>query len=120
LNADGTLNYQKMVETIDQMITNDIVSPLKHLDPQNHRNRKGNHPAKQILDDFRNRTPEKKESIPDPEINSEVFEGVKLNTSAEFDELCGFDAPEPEINNEVFEGVKLNTSTEFDELCGFD
>ncbi len=122
LNKDGTLNYQRMVETIDQMIADDVVSPLKHLDPQNHRNRKGCHPAKQVLDEFRNKEPIKKESVPEPETTSVVFEGVKLNTCAEFDELFGFDTPEhePETNSEVFEGVKLNTSAEFDELFGFN
>jgi hypothetical protein len=37
LNEDGTLNFQKMIEQVDEMIANDVEDPLKHLDK--HRNR---------------------------------------------------------------------------------
>jgi hypothetical protein len=123
LNKDGTLNYQKMITTIDQMIADDILSPLKHLDPHNHRNRKGSHPAKNTLDQFRNREPQKVEkpssteiSTPTPNKSSEEFIGVRLNVGEEFDELFDF---KPHNNTEEFAGVSINAGEEFDELFGF-
>jgi hypothetical protein len=126
LNKDGTLDYQNMVETIDQMIADDIVSPLKHLDPHNHRNRKGIHPAKKMLDEYRNRKPEKVESL---EVKTEIvasveeFQGIGLNVDDDFDELFGFSPPESPASSlpdvEEFEGVKLNIEGDFDELFGF-
>ena len=93
LNNDGTLNYRKMVETIDRMIAEEILSPLKHLDPKEHRNRKGNHPAKNTLDDFRNREPKKIETpVNETAIapnNTEEFAGMRIDAGDEFDELFG-------------------------------
>jgi hypothetical protein len=124
LNSDGTLNYERMVNTIDKMIADDILSPLKHLDPQNNRNRKGIHPAKNTLDEFRNRKIEPKvvEQAPNIPTNSpETFVGVKLVGSSEFDELFGFSESETSSINspESFVGVKLESSSEFDDLFGF-
>jgi hypothetical protein len=129
LNKDGTLNYQKMLTTIDQMIADDIVSPLKHLDPQNNRNRKGIHPAKTKLDEFRNRKIEPKqiqhEKVESTTTSSndsvETYQGIKIVTSSEFDDLFGFsEASSSESNTpEIFEGVKLDAGSEFDELFGF-
>jgi hypothetical protein len=123
LNKDGTLNYQKMITTIDQMIADDILSPLKHLDPHNHRNRKGSHPAKNTLDEFRNREPQKVEkpssteiSTPTPNKSSEEFIGVRLDVGDEFDELFDFKPPN---NTKEFAGVSINVGEEFDELFGF-
>jgi hypothetical protein len=126
LNKDGTLNYQKMIETVDKMIADDIVSPLKHLDPHNHRNRKGIHPAKKTLDEYRDRKPEKVESAEiqtEKVTNVEEFEGVGLNVGDDFDELFGFSPPESPTssltNVEEFEGVKLSVGDDFDALFGF-
>jgi hypothetical protein len=120
LNKDGSLNYQRMITTIDQMIADDILSPLKHLDPNNHRCRKGSHPAKNALDDFRNREPKKVEPpVSETAIapnNIEDFAGVKLDIGDNFDELFGFSPPN---NIEEFEGVKLDIGDNFDELFGF-
>jgi hypothetical protein len=122
VNQDGTLDYQKMIETVDQMIADDIVSPLKHLDPHNHRNRKGIHPAKKILDEYRDRKPEKAEV--ESVTSVEDFEGVGLKVSGDFDELFGFSPPESPAsslttNVEEFEGVKLAVGDDFDSLFGF-
>jgi hypothetical protein len=86
-----------MIETVDKMIADDIVSPLKHLDPHNHRNRKGIHPAKKILDEYRNRKPEKVESAEIQTENSYKcgrVRGGRLNVGDDFDELFGFSPPE--------------------------
>jgi hypothetical protein len=127
LNKDGTLDYQQMIETIDLMIANDIVSPLKHLDPENHRNRKGLHPAKKILDEYRHRKPEKIEQPVEVETeivtSIEEYQGVKLSVGDDFDDLFGFSPPEspssPVNDNEHFEGVKLSVGDDFDNLFGF-
>jgi hypothetical protein len=115
-----------MIETVDRMIADDIVSPLKHLDPHNHRNRKGIHPAKKTLDEYRNRKPEKVESVQvKTEIvaNVEEFQGIKLNVGDGFDELFGFSPPESPASSlpdiEEFEGVKLNVEGDFDNVFGF-
>lgn len=123
LNSDDTLNYECMVTTIDQMIADDILSPLKHLDPQNHRNRKGIHPAKNTLDRFRNRKiePQIQESTPTPTTTEESFKGAKLLTNDDFDETFGFSPPRETMpsDKESFEGVKLITGDDFDDLFGF-
>jgi hypothetical protein len=124
LNKDGTLDYQKMIETVDQMIADDVASPLKHLDPKNNRKRKGIHPAKNTLDEFRERKIERKEvetveAIPTE--SAEVFEGATLDAGSEFDELFGFSEITPSATEtaEVFEGATLDAGSEFDELFGF-
>lgn len=38
-NPDGTLDYQRMIETIDSMIREGVMFPLARLDPNNHLNR---------------------------------------------------------------------------------
>jgi hypothetical protein len=128
LNADGTLDYELMIQRVDEMIANDITSPLKHLDPHNHHNRKGIHPAKNTLDGFRNRESksfpvqqvEQVEQVIESPAPLEEFKGAKLNTGDEFDELFGFSPPSEAPNSEeIFEGVKLNTGDEFDDLFGF-
>jgi hypothetical protein len=129
LNSDGTLNYERMVTTIDQMIANDILSPLKHLDPQNNRNRKGIHPAKTKLDEFRNRKIEpKKIEYEEVQLTTsssndsvETYQGMRIVTSSEFDDLFGFSEVSSSQSNtpEIFEGAKLNAGSEFDELFGF-
>ena len=129
LNKDGSLDYERMINTVDEMIANDIDSPLKHLDPHNHRCKKGVHPAKATLDGFRNRKFEtnfvqeetQTTSVSTPTI--ETFEGVKLLKNDEFDELFGFNEPEILTSSgkdspEIFEGAKLEND-EFDELFGF-
>jgi len=121
LNKDGTLDYQRMIETVDQMIADDIVSPLKYLDPHNHRNRKGIHPAKKILDEYRDRKPE---NVQIESVTSvEEFEGIGLKVGGDFDELFGFSPPESPAssltNLEEYEGVKLSVSDDFDSLFGF-
>jgi hypothetical protein len=126
LNKDGTLDYETMIETIDQMIADDIVSPLKHLDPHNNLHRKDIHPAKTTLDNFRNRKPEKVEVA---EITTEIvadveeYQGVSLNVGSDFDELFGFSPPESPVTSfadvEEFEGVSINVGSDFDELFGF-
>jgi len=39
LNEDGTLNFQEMIEKVDEMIANDIEEPLKELDKNRNRQR---------------------------------------------------------------------------------
>jgi hypothetical protein len=39
LNEDGTLNFQEMIERVDEMIADDVEDPLKELDKNRHRQR---------------------------------------------------------------------------------
>jgi len=127
LNKDSTLNYKKMIETVEQMIADDIVSPLKHLDPHNHRHRKGIHPAKKALDEYRNRKPVSVETTQDQtEIAApiEEFTGVRIEVGDDFDEEFGFPPPDSPgsstvANVEEYEGVKLAVGDDFDSLFGF-
>jgi hypothetical protein len=127
LNKDGTLNYKKMIETVEQMIADDIVSPLKHLDPHNHRHRKGIHPAKKALDEYRNRKPEKVKHPQEQEEDTaplEEFTGKRIEVGSDFDEEFGFSPPEspttsPLANLEEFKGAKLSVSDDFDSQFGF-
>ena len=125
LNKDSTLDYELMIRRVDEMIANDITSPLKHLDPHNHHNRKGIHPAKNTLDGFKNREfkpiqAEQVKQVIESPAPLEEYKGVKLNTGNEFDDLFGFSTPDKSPNSEEnFEGVKLDTGSEFDDLFGF-
>jgi hypothetical protein len=124
LNKNGTLDYERMIQTIDEMIANDVLSPIKYLDPQDHRCRKGIHPAKKTLDEFRNRKIETKVVEQESQTKSpQQFEGTKLLQNDEFDELFGFneskDTPDSETESPIiFEGAKL-VNDEFDEAFGF-
>lgn len=53
LNQDGTLDYQKMIETVDEMVGSGVINPLKVLDSQRNVARKPTHPASETLKDFR-------------------------------------------------------------------
>ncbi|NER28650.1 MAG: hypothetical protein F6J89_13705 [Symploca sp. SIO1C4] len=115
LNQDGSLNYTLMIQTIDRMIEEDVLEPVKYLDPTRHRDRKGNHPAKKALDDFRNRdfTVSK---IDDVEVASTVIDppqnDIDINTHVEEKELTD-GLIEPMITDACIE------NDEFDAVFGF-
>lgn len=51
INPDGTLDYQRMIEEVDQMIVDDVTDPFKALDPHENvfRDKQPQHPALEAL-----------------------------------------------------------------------